>query len=478
MKNRFIYIMCVAGIMMSCSHEENLISENGNVSTEKMLILDVSIGKYSNSSRTAIDGVNLTFVKDDVVGVWVKDNNKTYNVPYRYDGEEWSFDITVDARMFEPSEGKIYNYVVYFPYNKEADNVQNLDELKGLFEIKADQSSESNYNLSDFMYDEISGSNNISADLQHVNTLFLLKPLITYTEKKFAPIISELKVNIGEKEYTPYALNNGEYRLILPASDIQQEITWSYSHNEKNYGNSIQTSRVANSAYIVEESLGVYRYNIENTKEGDYLCINDNASLFALPGDRVDLSKKISDFTCIGIVFHSGKHPSDDCDYKGLIDNTVHGYAMALKDLPDQSSSAKGQVWAKNDYKLKIETSTSMDKWDGYYNTHKIYDEAKENLENFPLAYQCSKFETKAPINSSGWFIPSVAQMMYIFEELGKFNAYLDKVEGSELLLSKEWIWTSTTYSGNKANAVYVVGDTNGNYDKTHHCDTRPILVF
>lgn len=474
MRTRFIYLMCAAGLMMSCSHEDNLFQEANQPFGDGTLSLNVTLSDFSNSSRVVNEGAVSTFEKDDVVGVLVTTGDGegavTYNMPYKYDGEKWSFDISTDARMFSNPTGTEYNYIVYFPYDEKADAVTTVEELKNAFSIEKDQSSEDKYIVSDLMYGTVTTSGtSVDAELSHANSLLSFTPTITLLGIKGITYVTDLKFRTGESEYTPFLMSDGKYRVILPVSDSDSEIVWTYKFDGKTYENSYTIGLQANNRYQISESLGAFGFSLNKAKEGDFLCVNSSGNAFVLPHDKIVLPEEVN---CIGIVFQAGKHSADDCNYAEL-PNGVNGYAMALKDLPDTDTNTKGQVWAKSGH--NVATSTSKEKWDGYYNTHKIYDEA-DDLSNFPLAYKCRNFEVTAPRNSSGWFIPSFAQYKYIMTNLDKFHGYLDNVKGAEHLLPNEWNWTSTTADDNTK--AYYVGNQEGSHSKTHHCDTRPILAF
>lgn len=147
---------------MSCSHEDNLLQEANQPFGDGTLSLNVTMSDFSNSSRVVNEGVVSTFEQDDVVGVLVTTGDGegavTYNMPYKYDGEKWSFDISTDARMFSNPKGTKYTYIVYFPYDEKADAVTTVEELKKAFSIEKDQSSEDKYIVSDLMYGTVTTS--------------------------------------------------------------------------------------------------------------------------------------------------------------------------------------------------------------------------------------------------------------------------------------------------------------------------------
>lgn len=137
----------------------------------------------------------------------------------------------------------------------------------------------------------------------------------------------------------------------------------------------------------------------------------------------------------IGVVFYAGKHPDDQSDYtKSLTTNgayirggKVRGYAVALDDATDHCK------WGQNhreigcfpkgpDGSVLDNASNPQIDWSGYEWTQKIIAAAGgiDRLDGatpagYPAAYYtvvAYQNSVPAPEGSSGWFLPSVGQMV------------------------------------------------------------------
>lgn len=144
-----------------------------------------------------------------------------------------------------------------------------------------------------------------------------------------------------------------------------------------------------------------------------------------------DTSKK-----CIGIVFKSGAGDGDKADYyEGkLKDNKIHGYAVALKDAHEEDGA-----WGIRNKDESLENEENfVSKYNGYTNTLQIrsleeYETTNVNEPEWGGQYWAFKVaseynEGTAPESSSGWYLPSIAQLddiyrlpdrAYLFEEAG-----------------------------------------------------------
>ncbi|MFS6556878.1 hypothetical protein VPJ68_15680, partial [Parabacteroides distasonis] len=150
-----------------------------------------------------------------------------------------------------------------------------------------------------------------------------------------------------------------------------------------------------------------------------------------------NIPQPVSDKTCIGIVFYTGRHKSDQSDYSKPLtedgttipDGEVHGYVVALTDV--QNNDNDHLLWEcgpNQEYNQKVGTSTDESNWQGYHNCLKIHEFVNNNagweMKHFPAALACETYGNRtldkdgnmttdydwqkplaAPSNSSGWFL-------------------------------------------------------------------------
>lgn len=150
----------------------------------------------------------------------------------------------------------------------------------------------------------------------------------------------------------------------------------------------------------------------------------------------------LPDKTCIGIVVYAGRctyEAVDDCVYK-LKDGTtpleeVHGYVLALRNASDQVAWGS---WGKDGYSG---AGASYDRTDfrGYSNTQSIRNKAIEKAgglsddadDNYPATYYATDVyeqQVPAPASSTGWFLPSAYQLLYLFSHVETLQESFDKL--------------------------------------------------
>lgn len=202
---------------------------------------------------------------------------------------------------------------------------------------------------------------------------------------------------------------------------------------------------------------------------------------------------------CIGIIFHVGQHESDKSDYSetGIGKEKCNGYVVALKD------ATKGELvpWGPSSFDNmgfypKDEEGNPVDNfsegtdsdWSGFEYTQQTSKTAKEmyglhcmSSEGFPATYFATQYYSdiaKAPAKSSGWFLPSISQLMRAFE-------LLKTLSSSELITPlKDVVYVSSSEKYNSPRFI-LTGDNRGetpriNYDykSDYEFDVRAILAF
>lgn len=164
--------------------------------------------------------------------------------------------------------------------------------------------------------------------------------------------------------------------------------------------------------------------------------------------------------TPIGVVFYVGcaTEMGDNKAYYKVKDGSktmeeFHGYVIALKD----ASPADGVQWSFYDsWADPCGISTDTDDFLGYTNTLTIRVHAdnigvgfsKENT-SYPAAWYATEgYESvcPAPAQSSGWFLPSAGQLMYIWDK-----AYFNPTNNL-----KGWVENSLRNLGDLAAEMYV----------------------
>ena len=307
-----------------------------------------------------------------------------------------------------------------------------------------------------------------------------------------------IKVSVSDNDfiYTPVIDEAGNlqagylhtFTITVKADGI--EVT-SVNGGEWNDGGSVNVNSYVR--YIASDlKLGDYYYADGTWSDGGLRKLYADGTMeWATTTPQPESGK-----TCIGIVFYTGQHETDQSNYAstGIGQEKCHGYVVALTDATSDycmwgvygtelgcyPTDAGGNK--QNNY-----SNPDID-WSGYAWTQKIITaaEGKDKLNatedaGYPATwYAVVSYETgcNAPSNSSGWFLPSIGQMRKISQNR---SSLFGSVSGADDLKS-DWYWSSSEYYGQSAaRALYVnvgnssVGDDRKGYSNSY---VRPVLAF
>lgn len=221
-------------------------------------------------------------------------------------------------------------------------------------------------------------------------------------------------------------------------------------------------------------------------------------------GSEAPLSGKV----CIGIVVHAGRSTgtsggTDSGTYytkdgHSRIDN-ITGYVVALNDVSSGAEYAWGSWNVDGDEGAG--TTHSESDFEGYYNTSRIKAKAEEKagglsddaVNNYPAAYAASVLyeeDVPAPEMSSGWFLPSAAQIHWLYVNNERLNASMNSLgdAATEVFRRDAIYWSSSeyytengcrywAYMVNLDSANITPGYMSGQ-QKTRTYKVRPWLVF
>lgn len=185
--------------------------------------------------------------------------------------------------------------------------------------------------------------------------------------------------------------------------------------------------------------------------------------------DGTCLDKLLMNRPCIGIVFKVGAGEADDISAYGDKLTAIQGYAVALHDV-----ARFGIKWSENTENCGTNISTTDYK--GYGNTQKIQQVNNYSETEYPVCWKVAHFgdtDTQAPSGSSGWYLPSAAQMIDVVN-LWKSDDTIIKQRLQELstysIYQHQWLLpttehgyaTSTEDAEDSTNKVCRIG-SNGN---------------
>lgn len=507
-----LYLLLLAFVACSSEEDATPTGSNGQAQPGDALELTVSAADFVTDgaldTRATDSGTTTTFEDDDRVGVIVLDGTGELlynNIPYEYNSNsnQWMFDSDND----EGKDGCYYDseartYIVYYPYSPAADGVRNIDKLKSIFPPKTNQSTEQDYRASDLMvwsetYQIPRKSVNIflkhvyaSVSLSHIARYVLDDGMKTECIPSFLKI-SDVNITINDAFYIPYKQEDGSLSCILPVGHtigdvrcfytIGSDITYSYTIN---ISKTTENTRYSSALAIFDET-----YDLDDARVGDFYCRNSNDKGYLIPGDAtLSVSQKGA---CIGIVIKVGKDDEgswkDDCVYKfkGTSDRmtTIHGYVLALYDAINYCEwGSEGTMVGTNGERERG--------FYGYSNTQAIISYNKTNnktlLSDFPAThYATAGYDSShpAPVNSSGWFLPSGGQCQYWLNDKNGENKLLAQIR--KATGDNSFNWTGRTYWSSSENGRKYAWFLNFDFDnhvgmtnKNFYDSVRSWLVF
>lgn len=159
----------------------------------------------------------------------------------------------------------------------------------------------------------------------------------------------------------------------------------------------------------------------------------------------------VGDILCEGnLIYPPSTYPASGATAIGVVfyvDNTgQHGWAVALEDAGEYAWGGYGSANAPlPHYNYRRQAVYDLD---GYENTRIV----REHNATHPAFYAVD-FE-------SGWYVPSIGQLNYLFGNLVEVNASLREVAGNQFTNGWEY-WSSTMYSDNYAWTLKSSGELN-----------------
>ena len=481
---------------------------------ETSFVIQIEAANFSQFPASRSNNTNsnytTTFASGDKAGLIAVDKNGSVvpelnNVPLNYDGSKWSL---ADGSSYYNSG---YTYIAYYPYKEEASGLKSISELQQAFPPALDQSDISKYTTAEVMAAEGEwdrDSKTLRFGMKYLHTLLVLPNVYNthyqFSEKTYSipNPVTNVTVTVGGKVYKAMNWTNNnlnQYRVVIPASDQERELRACLSGNDKSFILETQQT-LAESQYYEWQNVG---FNIGDYTEiglirvGDFVCrTEDGNDWFIVPQEAYEAATNP-----IGVVFHVGHNAEKDdavSVYQNRFkDDKFHGYAVALTDVGSYSWAYKDGAYSQN-----AGTSTNTGDWKGYSNQKAIENFANTNTEgwefkHFEAAYQCSLYGTDqgddwqrryaAPINTSGWFLPSCNQLTTLYS-LNRDNANLlatsmENVKSQDKdhirwFSTSGYYWSSTEYSQYYAWDVYFNLGLTYDYNKYSTGDVRAVLAF
>lgn len=528
----FLYVAALL-LLVGCSQDdESVVKTSGTAKPLTFTITDAGYSADGNSgTRAAEDNYKTKFTADDACGLYIVRNGKVKEANVKLTATKVDGGNIVWTMGKEVKGEATDKYYLYYPYKDndymdgkvtesiDADAETDADaEVNTFFQpltdewvVVADQSDyEDGYTASDLMTAkgeakaEEDGIISLTFKMVHRMALAVIEmPNKVYHFKQDNVTIPDYKIKASEENFEqeelvvkPYKMEDGIYRYIFNPSKIEDDIEGTYKKDDgstttKNKKFRISSSKLerisAGKSKKFKIDGGVKEINDYVLQKGDYFCKNAEGKWYIIP--------KVEDKNdeCIAVVFSVGHNQNDKSDYTqtGISSKECHGYAVALENAKPEYFSEDGHKWGPaldssdglgcyptddSGNKIDNQSNPNID-WSGYAYTQKIINAAggieslnATEVSGYPATYHAVNYSKNAPSNSSGWFLPSVGQLVSVSDR----NNGIDN-----LSLGNKQYWSSSEhYNYPKNIALYVFSGQVGENSKSQTQHVRPILAF
>lgn len=493
MKQNFLYILGIVAtlLVVSCTQEDLQKTDAEEFSNLVISVTDGGfIPKETTSdvpTRASENDFRTEFTAGDACGLYIVRDGKIIAENIKLTAAGTSSNVTWSADADNEPFGGLPNedYYLYYPYQENMDgkiettataDAEFFAPLIKDWQPQEDQSDyKTGYAASDLMTAEGvltekgDGTLSLSFSMTHRMAMVVLQvPEITY---KFTNnIIPDYKEILSVSFFYGKIMNTlkeGIHRYLFNPQQGEIQLTGGYK-----YSISIMFDIIVNNQDI---PAGKYKtFYLKSSKPttinyqldaGDFFCKNSvTGNWYIIP--RLTMPNKDE---CIGIVFYAGHHPDDDTNYlyTGIGKQQCNGYVMAMKNLDVRQ-------WCVR-LESAITTSKDENKWNGYSNQQML---KSRGLDNYPAAKFCADYSLSAPVRTSGWFLPSLAQVKYALNKT--YSRTKPSVDYFQVRVWGRHFWSSTTQNVNTAQFVLGTADNywTGTQEKDHNQDIMPILAF
>lgn len=183
--------------------------------------------------------------------------------------------------------------------------------------------------------------------------------------------------------------------------------------------------------------------------------------------------------TCVGIIFDLATEDNKD-NYPGLTMDKVNGWVIAINDVSIKSAWANKAIDAPIEGVAFISSIPACDAELLGYKNSKAIGAASIPDTTFPAYAACAAW-TPSIVGTSGWYMPSIGQLIKLFNAYKTFNSKFTEAGGIEM--GADVYLCSTLYKGNiPLGITFKEGDPNYGTPRGQKIaspyNARPILTF
>ena len=473
--------------------------ENPEQTEGELLRLRVSDAGYLDTdagSRATDSGLTTTFEEGDKIGLFVVNNENEVlyaNVSYTKSGEEWTAEQNVRTK------GYPVRVFAYYPYVEDAEIVEKINkeaqDASAFFKTYiddldiTDQSTPELYRQADVMAcmvtidDAEAARDALTLTMNHLMGLVVVK---LPTEVTLSSVNYYLK---GDEEFT-WKVEN----VTLPANLSEESLTVTggiqplkeetgYRYLCKSGENNISFS----GGFKTYGATKSYSVSSATVSSGSSKTYNVSVTPFAAPG-KAEYTPQPGDFymkdgsvlsrvtssnkaDCIGIVYWvpTATDPLESHKVTWLEEHStcIHGLVVGLKEQQSQ--------WGTYGETTNITDSKTDGIFRGYSNTKSLVSEHSGYAIVFAYNSLMSGV-TLPPGKTSGWYVPSVGELMKLYQAKIKVNTSLSTLGSTPL--SSSGYWSSGEGSSAYAWSVLLNNANVVNYTKISYSYVRLAFAF
>lgn len=436
--------------------------ENPAQTEGELLRLRVSDAGYldvGTGSRATDSGLTTTFEEGDKIGLFVVNNENEVlyaNVPYTKNKEEWTAEQKVRTK------GYPVRVFAYYPYVEDAKIIEKVDATAGdasaFFQTYiegldiSNQSTLADYRQADVMAcmvsigDAEAARKELTLKMNHLMGLVVVK---LPTEVTLSSVNYYLK---GDEEFTwkvenvtlPANLSEESLTVTGGIQPLKEETGYRYlcksGENNISFSGGFTTYGAAKSYTVSSASVSVgssKTYNVSVTP----FAAPGKAEYTPQPGDfymkdgsvlsRVTSSNKAD---CIGIVYWvpTATDLLESHKFTWLEEHStcIHGLVVGLK--------VKQSQWGTHGETTNITDSDMDGIFRGYSNTKSLVS----GHSGYAIVSAYNNLQSGVTLPSgktSGWYVPSVGELMKLHQAKNKVNASLSTLGSTSLSSSTYW---------------------------------------
>lgn len=429
----------------------------------ELLRLRVSDAGYLDAdagSRATDSGLTTTFEDGDKIGLFVVNNENEVlyaNVPYTKNKEEWTAEQKVRTK------GYPVRVFAYYPYVEDAKIIEKVDatavDASAFFQTYivgldiSNQSTLADYRQADVMACMVSidgaeaARDALTLTMNHQMGLVMVK---LPTEVTLSSVNYYLKGDedftwtVEEKVTLPANLSGESFTVTEGIQPLKEETGYrylcksgenniSFSGDFKTYG--ATKSYSVSSATVSSGSSKTYNVSVtpfaapgkaEYTPQPGDFYMKDGSVL-----SRVTSSNKAD---CIGIVYWvpTATDLLESHKFTWLEEHStcIHGLVVGLK--------VKQSSWGTYGETTNITDSETDGIFRGYSNTKSLENE----YSGYAIVSAYNSLEsgvTLPPGKTSGWYVPSVGELMTLYQAKFEVNSSLSTLGSTTLSSSTYW---------------------------------------